>query len=102
MDNLTKEEKLIANIIALTDYYHYPDNKIIQMYEREVLALNSAYLSYYFARNIKGVNIKAHERALIKNYNFDFYAASSFAKDEEQIIEKTNDFSKSRKLAYKN
>lgn len=102
MDNLTKEEKLIANIIALKDDYHYPDNKIIQMYEREVLALNSAYLSYYFARNIKGVNIKAHERALIKNYNFDFYAASSFAKDEEQIIEKTNDFSKSRKLAYKN
>lgn len=81
MDNLTKEEKLIANIIALKDDYHYPDNKIIQMYEREVLALN---------------------RALIKNYNFDFYAASSFAKDEEQIIEKTNDFSKSRKLAYKN
>ena len=77
MDNLTKEEKLIANIIALKDDYHYPDNKIIQMYEREVLALN---------------------RALIKNYNFDFYAASSFAKDEEQIIEKTNDFSKSRKL----
>lgn len=81
MDNLTKEEKLIANIIALKDDYHYPDNKIIQMYEREVLALN---------------------RALIKNYNFDFYAASYFAKDEEQIIEKTNDFSKSRKLAYKN
>lgn len=79
MDNLTKEEKLIADIVTLKDDYHYPDNKIIQMYEREVLALNSAYLSYYFARNIKGVNIKAHEKVILKSNNVKY--GYKFAKD---------------------
>ena len=81
----------------IKDNHSLTDAEIIKQYEDKILTLKNPKLSYYFARNIK-----AHERALIKNYNFDFYAASSFAKDEEQIIEKTNDFSKSRKLAYKN
>lgn len=100
MDNLIDEFQ--AQLEMIKDNHYLTDAEIIKQYEDKILTLKNSKLSYYFAKNITGANIKAHERALIKNYNFDFYAASSFAKDEEQIIEKTNDFSKSRKLTYKN
>lgn len=43
------------------------DDEIINLYEETVLKLNDQYISYWFAKNIVGANVKAHGDVVIES-----------------------------------
>ena len=56
-----------------------PDEKIIELFEKKVLNIKNEKVSYYFAKDVKGADIKAHGQVIIdsKNLNYNY----RFARD---------------------
>lgn len=57
-------------------YSGVSDKKIIEKYEKRILAIKDAYLSCEFARLVKGADIKAHSQVILDSkdpkYNYLF------------------------------
>jgi hypothetical protein len=68
-------EKMIENLINSG----VSDQLIISRFESKILNLKNPELSYWFVRNIKGADIKAHEQVVINSE--DSYFNYLFAKD---------------------
>lgn len=93
---ISDENKLIKNI---KEYYKsYGAKKTILNFEDDILKLNNPLLSYWFARNIKGANIKAHEQVVLASKDpeyccwFACYIKGSNIKALKQVVLEHNKF----------
>ncbi len=66
MDN-EKEEIILEKIERY--YKNYGTKRTKLNFEDDILKLNSPNLSYWFAKNIEGSNIKAHEQIVLESKN---------------------------------
>ena len=91
-----KEEKIIEMIKNLIDS-GVSDRLIVSRFEFKILNLKNPKLSYWFALNINGANVRAHGRVIINsrdpewNYKFAKNVKESDINTHEQIIIKNGD-----------
>lgn len=82
------KEKMVEEVaMILYDIKNISSNEAIKKYEKRVLELNNPYLSYVFARDVEGANIKEHCINVIKSkdplYNYEFAKAFQKRKIDE-------------------
>lgn len=86
--------KLIQKNISGLMYNGISYKQIINMYEEKILNLKNPELSFWFAQNIKGANIKAHGQVIIDSkdlaYNYEF-AVHQYRFLDNNTIEHIND-----------
>lgn len=71
--------ELIGNIIRFKN--KFGDEETIEKFEQKILDLNNYKISYLFARDIKGADIKSHGHIVIDSNNIGFNYI--FARDVE-------------------
>ena len=69
----------IANTLIELKKRAVSEKEIIEKYEENILSLKNAELSYAFAKNIEGVDVKAHGKVVIESKNPEWNY--KFAKD---------------------
>lgn len=75
----------------------YGDEETIKNFEKSILTVKDEYASYFFAKNIKGANIKAHGEVVINsghpkfNYEFAKNIKGADTKAHEQVIISSED-----------
>ena len=91
-----KEEKIIEMIKTLIDS-GVSEQLIVSRFESKILDLKKSKLSYWFAQNVKGADVRAHGRVIINsrdsewNYKFAKNVKESDINTHEQIIIKNGD-----------
>lgn len=76
---MKENEKVIIEEIKKLRQFGYSDEDIIKEFESKILKLNSLALSFFFAKNVKGADIQAHEKVIIASK--DLERNYMFAKD---------------------
>ena len=85
-----KQEKILEKIKKYCE--NYGAKKTILNFEEDILKLNSPNLSYYFACDIEGSNIKAHEQVVLESkdpewcYYFALNIKEANIKALEQVV----------------
>ena len=70
-----------------------PDEKIIELFEKKVLNIKNEKVSYYFAKDVKGADIKAHQQVII-----DSAIARTDTIECKQVSSESNCYNKVKRL----
>lgn len=76
---MNDNERVVIREIKRLQQFGYSDEDIIKEFESKILKLNSVALSLFFAKNVKGVDVKVHEKVIIDSKNLEYNYL--FAKD---------------------
>ena len=93
---MSKVEQIINSLIELKKR-DVLENEIIKRYEENILSLKNVELSYAFAKNIKGADVKAHGKVVIEskdpkwNYNFARDIKGADVKAHEKVAMESKD-----------
>ena len=95
--NMSKVVEQIENTLMGLKEHGVLENEIIKRYEKKILSLKNAELSYVFAKNVKGFDVKAHGQVIIEckepewNYKFAKDVKGADVKAHEKVIIESKD-----------